>query len=779
MKSQWDRAQWRDHPPVEMRFIDMFMTALGSLVFLALLLVFLLPKTTQSKVKDEEIESLQREIQQLQRQIQQSQASPPGNARTEDKEIVLRRFGVLLVIEGCTAQPELYVRSEGKLYNFKTNEPTGEAAPFDAADPSKKTILVEHSYFSIGAGSGAANVAPLDGNGVQAKGFLGISRSSTFYSVYAGLRNPAAQQGKGCVIYPFYLSAHGLVGGDQLTLTEQRPYAWLRKFKINADGSTTLPTSPKDDEEFKRELAEFSKKQSQVLCARKAVCDTADAHYVLLVPPPPSPGQSHYDQAFAHQSRGELERAIAEYSEAIQLDPKYAAAWYNRGGAYKAKGDLDRAIADYDKSLLIEQNAAGFNDRGLAYAGKGDLDRAIVDYSEAIRIDGKYDPAYYNRGFAYFGKGDVDRAISDYSDALLFNPQYASAYAARAAAYRSKGSLDRAIDDYDKAIGLEPTATRYDERGRAYFEQADFERAITNYAEAIRLDPKLAGAYAHRGDAYSAKGELDRAIADYNDAIGFDPKANAERFNNRGLAYRAKGDLQRALADYDAAIARDPKFAAAYDNRASVLLARGELAHAVADFSSGIGVEPNVSRYTGRGVAFLAQGDPDRAIKDFSQAIRLDPKYEAAYINRGRAFYFNGSIAKAQADFKQANELDPKNVYTALWLDLAERSNNLPSRLTQYAEHIDMSSWPAPLVRFFLGELTWSKLSSAVERDATLASSQKQICDADFYGGELALLQNSRDEALRLFRLAAQNCKEFVADWAAVNGQMTILGASP
>jgi hypothetical protein len=48
MRSRWQRSRGDDpQAPIEMRFIDMFMAALGSLVFLALLLVFLLPKTTQ------------------------------------------------------------------------------------------------------------------------------------------------------------------------------------------------------------------------------------------------------------------------------------------------------------------------------------------------------------------------------------------------------------------------------------------------------------------------------------------------------------------------------------------------------------------------------------------------------------------------------------------------------------------------------------------------------------------------------------------------------------
>jgi hypothetical protein len=111
-------------------------------------------------------------------------------------------------------------------------------------------------------------------------------------------------------------------------------------------------------------------------------------------------------------------RAIADYDEALRLDPKYAFAFNNRGNVYKAKGDLDRAIADYNEALRLDpKHAVDFNSRGNAYQDKGDLDRAIVDYNEVIRLDPKYAVAFFNRGIAYRAKDDPDRAIADYNEA--------------------------------------------------------------------------------------------------------------------------------------------------------------------------------------------------------------------------------------------------------------------------------------------------------------------------------------------------------------------------
>ena len=61
--------------------------------------------------------------------------------------------------------------------------------------------------------------------------------------------------------------------------------------------------------------------------------------------------RSYYDRGNAYYDRGDHDRAIAEYTKAIGLDPKHVIAYHNRGNSYRAKRDLDRAIADFTKSI--------------------------------------------------------------------------------------------------------------------------------------------------------------------------------------------------------------------------------------------------------------------------------------------------------------------------------------------------------------------------------------------------------------------------------------------
>ena len=66
------------------------------------------------------------------------------------------------------------------------------------------------------------------------------------------------------------------------------------------------------------------------------------------------PSVNYNNRGTAYRKNGDWERAIADYTEAIRLDPKYTHAYNNRGTAYGGKGDMGRAIADLTEAIRLE-----------------------------------------------------------------------------------------------------------------------------------------------------------------------------------------------------------------------------------------------------------------------------------------------------------------------------------------------------------------------------------------------------------------------------------------
>ena len=81
------------------------------------------------------------------------------------------------------------------------------------------------------------------------------------------------------------------------------------------------------------------------------------------------------------------------------------------------------AIADFTEAIRLNpKSPSTFNRRGLAYRRSGDLARAIDDYTAAIALNPVYALAYNNRGYVYEAQGRKDDAIADFQAALLLDP---------------------------------------------------------------------------------------------------------------------------------------------------------------------------------------------------------------------------------------------------------------------------------------------------------------------------------------------------------------------
>ncbi|MEA2778862.1 MAG: hypothetical protein QOK29_406 [Rhodospirillaceae bacterium] len=342
-----------------------------------------------------------------------------------------------------------------------------------------------------------------------------------------------------------------------------------------------------------------------------------------------------------------------------------------------------------------------------------------------------------------------------------------------------RGDLDEALRLYSRAIASKKKleahnlAIAYLNRGSIYADKGQYEKAIADYGAALEQEPSLVDGYLARGRVYEETGRSGKAIDDYGAAIRLTPE-NVEAYDSRGRAYFGVGRLDKSLADFDAAIRLDPKIAVLYDHRGLVLYKKGRVDQAFADFNTALKLHPDYAEaFRHRGVIHHDRGEYDKSIADYDEAIRLQPDNAFAYDNRGRDKYLSGQFAGAAADFRQFLSSPVAGVYTLLWLHLAQAraGQAADAALAQAAHGLDLSKWPGPIVRFYLGKLS----AEQVRAEARTKDAKAQIvheCDMSFYLGEAKVLQGAREEAKRLLGDALARCPK---GWAEHDGALADL----
>jgi tetratricopeptide (TPR) repeat protein len=387
--------------------------------------------------------------------------------------------------------------------------------------------------------------------------------------------------------------------------------------------------------------------------------------------------RSLYNRALIRYNHlGEHEKALADFDQAIKLDPGFAMAYRARGAVYWEQERWEEAARDYSKAIELEpSNAGAYWGRGDVYTQLGKLEEALQDYNKAIELKPDDFGAYLKRGNTYYRLGQFEMALPDYSKAIELEPNDSGAYVGRGNTYYRLAQFGKALPDYSKAIELEPNDSgAYVGRGNTYAQLEQFEKALQDYSKAIELEPNYAGAYLGRGDAYVQLGQLREALQDYNKALEFEPD-DFGAYLRRGNAYVRLEQFEEALQDYSKVIELEPNNAGIYVGRGYVYERLGQLEEALQDYSKAVEIEAdNFKAHLGRGLIYQELGEKEKAIEEYTRVIELQPEAVeifGVYYNRGVIYDERGQTWKAIRDYEKAIEFKPDYVNAVVQLALA------------------------------------------------------------------------------------------------------------
>lgn len=109
-----------------------------------------------------------------------------------------------------------------------------------------------------------------------------------------------------------------------------------------------------------------------------------------------SEAEQHHNVGVGLALKEQWNEAIAEFDEALRLDPNYAVAYINRSTAYFALGQYERAIRDLDEAIRLNaKDDVAYANRALAYTALSKDQEAKRDAARAVELG--YDPARLKR----------------------------------------------------------------------------------------------------------------------------------------------------------------------------------------------------------------------------------------------------------------------------------------------------------------------------------------------------------------------------------------------
>jgi tetratricopeptide (TPR) repeat protein len=384
-----------------------------------------------------------------------------------------------------------------------------------------------------------------------------------------------------------------------------------------------------------------------------------------------------------HASRGQADLATRCYREAqeafgaiLDAEPERAMALLGRAKARRVLGDVDGAVADFTEAGRLDPRDVEIAmERGLVLEAQGRYEEALAAYEDAVQRDPENPLAYRYRGGAHALLERFREAERDYTRALELAPKFVDARLARAATRMLGGDVEGALQDLDETILQDPVnVPARSVRARLLVQRAEtqlegeeteaaadsFRLAVADFDEQVRLAPNPQ-TYTDRATILGRMGETDRAAEDFTAALDLDPTF-AAAISGRGIVREIQGRYEDALEDYRRAAELEPSSATNHLNLGDAHAGLIRWEEAVRDYTKAIELDPKQAQaYLGRGKALAGQGEHRRALQDFDAFLALMPDSVDGYVVRGDALRQLSELDRALGDYGRALQHDPGN----------------------------------------------------------------------------------------------------------------------
>jgi protein O-GlcNAc transferase len=329
----------------------------------------------------------------------------------------------------------------------------------------------------------------------------------------------------------------------------------------------------------------------------------------------------HYNLADALCALERDDEAIAEYTRAVEIEPKYVQALSNLGNLLNNKHRFAEAEPYCRRATEIDPTGAvAWNNLGNSLRGINRFDESEKAYLKAITLQPTFAEAHNNLGLLLGRLGRLDEAAALFRNSLELHPANATIHINLGLVHVGLGRYEDAGDCFQTAIDIDPkNVDAHNNLGSTLRSLGRLGEACRLYRRVLELQPDFVEAQANLAGTLSDQGNKPDALKEIDAALLLRPD-NASYHYLRGLILR---DLQRHDEGEDAireTLKIQPNNYAALTTLGYILQESGDLESAMEALQRSITLNPDPGTHSN--VLMTINYHPDYSQADLFNAHR-------------------------------------------------------------------------------------------------------------------------------------------------------------
>ncbi len=230
-------------------------------------------------------------------------------------------------------------------------------------------------------------------------------------------------------------------------------------------------------------------------------------------------------------AEGDIEGSIAEFANALRLDPANVNLRNSLGVCYGILKQYDRALTEFEAAIrLAPGEIMAVYNYGLVMLLTGNLERALEYFFQAEAVRGDIFEVVFHIGKVYLQLKQPEEGITYFKKSLALNATAGSAYRLMGHCHLEMDAETEAVAAFTQAVRLnDADADALSTLGHLYDLRNENTEIATLFCErSVEIDPDNGDYHYRLGRLYEKAGRLDEAVAAFEKAAAGGPDCQTE-----------------------------------------------------------------------------------------------------------------------------------------------------------------------------------------------------------------------------------------------------------